>query len=212
MYGMKAGGGQIRIAFEKPLQHGSLGCARHEEGDFAAAFERWVGQRYARLGLDADDGTDPAGALVEDTGAREQRGDVSFGAKAEEGNVEQRPVGAQRRGAIEAHELPLVGEGRVLGCEIFGRYWMNIGRRYGGAQKHSLPYHAIVALRAVVRDEPLIAPEPLGARPWEGLAIGRAGQQLIEPARGRTTRQSHGKRFLAGTRRRNQPFGNMAGQ
>src|SRR5262245_27966340 len=121
---MEMRGRQLRVASQQPLQYGSLGCTGYKEGNLSAAFERRIRQCYARLGLGAEHGADPAPALSQDRRAGEERGDVPIGAEPKECNVEQRAVGSQARCAVEVLELSLVGERRLIRCEALNRHGM----------------------------------------------------------------------------------------
>src|SRR5262245_2717825 len=114
MHRMEMRGRQLQVASQHPLQHGSLGCAGYKEGNLTAAFERCVRQGYARLGLGAEYGADPAPALFQDRRAGEERGDVPIGAEPKECSVEQWAVFSQVRCAVEGLELSLVGERRLI--------------------------------------------------------------------------------------------------
>ena len=65
----------------------------HDERDIAAAVERRIGQRDARLGLCANDGDRPPPRLFQRRLTGEQRGRVPVISDPKQRDVEQRPVG-----------------------------------------------------------------------------------------------------------------------
>ena len=84
-------------------------------------------------------------------------------ADAEQRDVEERPVGNERVGAVEVLERRLVRCGGLHRRQAFRRDRMDVAVGNGDVRKERIAGHAIIAVRMVVRHEPFVAPEPMGA-------------------------------------------------
>src|ERR1700743_2307046 len=104
---------------------------------------------------------------------------MAIGTEPKQGDVEQRPRWIEHRCAIGSLQGYLIAQGGFIGRAV-GRHRMNILRRYRRLGKHCLTGHAVVAVRMVVRNEPLIAPVPKYTFPRKAFAKSIGGQKPIE--------------------------------
>src|SRR5260370_10104864 len=125
---------------------------------------------------------------------------MAIGSKTKQHDIEDRPCRIETITAIERFELALIGGGRSVRSQSFGRDRMDIGAGNRRPRQQRLVHHAVIARGIVMRDEPFIAPEQMDARPREGIAMGRRGQHRVQAPRRRAGRQ--GKRESAGLRPR----------
>ncbi len=171
--GMDPCRGQI-LAAPNSRQNGALLAAAYEEGDLAAARQRRKGESDARLGRAVGNGGNPARALLEHGAAGEERCRVTVLADAQKRRGEERAVSGEAIRAIKPLQRLLVGGCRQLdparGCDR-----MNVLARRRHAIEERGAYRAVIAARIAVRNEALVAPEPMRPAPREAIAIRRRG-------------------------------------
>jgi hypothetical protein len=86
---------------------------------------------------------------------------------------------------MERAQLRLVANRIGVGIAPAGRDRMNVGRRDRDMADEKPMRDAEIAARIVVRHVAVVAPEQMDALPRQCVAIGRLGQELIEPFRRR---------------------------
>ena len=141
--------------------------------------------------------------------AGEQRRGVSVLADAQQRDVEQRPVGGERVGAVEALQRRLVCGGGLLRRQAFGRNRVNVVSGNRDARKEGVARHPVIAVGMVVRHEPFVAPEPVHAAPRKPRRNFRRRKQFIKTAGRRSARQADREGAVARPREIAEPFGDM---
>ena len=165
----------------------------HDECDIAAAVERRIGQRDARLGLPADDRDRPPPRLLQRRLTGEQRGGVSVVSDPKQRDVEQRPVGSKRVGAVEALQRRLVCGGGLVGRQALRRHRMDIVVGNRDPRQEGVARHTKIAVGMIVRHEPFIAPEPMRPVPRKARRNFRRRETLIETPGRRAAREATAK-------------------
>ena len=90
---------------------------------------------------------------------------MSILADPKQRNVEERPIGSKRVGAVEAPKRRLVGRGGLLRRQALRGHRMDIVIGHRDSRKEGLARHAKIAVGMVVRHEPFVAPEPVDVLP-----------------------------------------------
>src|SRR5450755_2388523 len=105
---------------------------------------------------------------------------MSIRANSEQRHVEQRPVGSKRVGAVEALHCCFVSGGGLLRRYALGRDRVNVFAGDRDSRKQRGPNHPVIAVGMVMRNEALIAPEPMGAAPREARRYSRRCKPFIK--------------------------------
>src|SRR3954454_24174166 len=83
---------------------------------------------------------------------------------------------------------------------------MDIAGGHGRARQQRRVYHAVVAVGMIVRNETLVAPEPVHARPRKPRSNVWLSELFIEPLRRRTARTADSEAPCRGERLIGQPL------
>ena len=134
---------------------------------------------------------------------------MSVVSDSEQRDVEQRPVGSKRVGAVEALQCRLVRGGGLLRRQALGRDRVNIVVGNRDARKERVARHPVVAVGMVVRHEPFVAPEPVHAAPWKARRDCRRCKPFIKPPGRRSARQADREGAVARLRESAEPFGDI---
>src|SRR5215467_12591567 len=123
--------------------------------------------------------------------AWKERCGVTVGTKTHQHKIEQRPFGVEAIGAVKALELLFVKTRGAFGVLYIRRNGMNVSSRRGRPIEQNALGGPHIAQRIALRDEPVVADEPVHAIPRHFAAPRALREQPIEPEWARTAGQAY---------------------